>query len=260
MRLCNTKQRMVRHKGRGSIGNFFMDLVTNQGYLDSISKIGRNGLELRRRGFQTLTPLLKDFYNSDIGQSLVTAGTAYAGNKAGEFAGQYSDKRLKYLDGKVGSKNTDRLITGIKTGMKYADESGMSDSVLKAVDKKLKLPANVKRPAKNIGDLITQSISNATDDRGRAIPNIEQVIKDPEIIKRIPKEAFAAARDAGYKPPQSLSNLLAGEGSRRPGNKTTTRKPKKGEGLFLPGTSPGRNGAGLMLPGRGLSGKGISYI
>ena len=91
MRLYNAKQRMVRHKGRG-IGNYFMDMVTNQGFLDSISKIGRNGLELGKRGFQTLTPLLKDFYNSDIGQSLVTAGTNFEGEKAGEFAGKYSDK------------------------------------------------------------------------------------------------------------------------------------------------------------------------
>jgi hypothetical protein len=102
--------------------------------------------------------------------------------------------------------------------------------------------------------LVAQSISNATNDRGVAIANIDEVIKDPNVIKKIPKEAFAAAKEAGYKPPDILSNLLAGSGSKRP-------KSKKGEGLFLPGTRASRSkGEGLRLPGRGLSGSGIAYV
>jgi hypothetical protein len=253
--------------GRG-IGSFFKDITTNKGFKNTIKDIGRYSADLGMRGIKTLAPIalnagMNAFSNgkfdesslTHLGKDLGSAGADFAGKEASSAAGKATNKLLTKLDKKIGKENADLLLSGAKTGLQAASDAGIVDKVYRGVDKKLNLPGRITKPARDIGDLVKDSVSNATDSRGRVIPNISEVIKDPKVIKAIGNRVFEPKADPGEKTrePDILSNLLAGAGSKRP-RKT---KAKTGDGLFLPGR---KTGQGLRVPGRGLSGSGIAYV
>ena len=269
--MYTTRQRLVPMYGRG-IGTFFKDITTNKGFKNTIKDIGRYGADLGMRGIKTLAPIVLNagvnaisngkFDQStlnQLGKDLGTAGVDFTGKEASNLAGKATDKVLDKLDRKIGKENTNLLSSVAKTGLQAASDAGITDKVYRGIDNKLKLPGRITRPAKDISDLVKDSISNATDSRGRVIPNITEVIKDPKVIKAIGNRVFEPKPDPGERTrePDILSNLLAGSGSKRTKIRVGAGKTKKGDGLILPGR---KTGQGLRVPGRGLSGSGIAYV
>ena len=242
MKLYTQRQRLVRMHGRGAISSFFKDIVSNDTFKNNISKIGRYAGEMGQRGITYLTPIAKN-----LGKQALDAGLQFVQDESGALASNLTNKAISKLDKKLGKDKTDLLLSVGKTALQKSAEHGLTDKILQGVDKKLNLPGGLKSSTKNIGEAIQQNIANATDNRGRPIANIDEVIKDPKIIKGITETVFKPKREPGERQPDILSNLLAGTGSKR--------KKNNGLGLYMPGTKPGR---GLFNPG--MSGRGIAYV
>ena len=200
MRLYTPRQRLVRMHGKG-IGDFFRDIVTNDSFKNTVSQIGRYAGDLGKRGIAHLTPIAKD-----LGKQAIDAGLAYVKDESGRVAGDLTTKAINQLDKSIGKTATDFAIGATKTGLQRASDAGLADKVLQAVDSKLGKPGRISKPAKNIGDVVKQSIANATDSRGKPIPNIDEVIKDPSVIKSIAADVFRPKPEPGTKEVSILSS------------------------------------------------------
>ena len=244
MRLYKPRQRLVKVYGRG-IGDAFKDLVTSDLFKGSLKTIGRLGLDglktAKNLAIEKLGPILSQLGTDALGaakdfgiQQLDTL-TPQAVEFIERESGKAVMKGLDKLDKKIGAKNTGALldIAGVLANSEAAQE------VKGKLDKKLKLPATLKKPVKNLGDALKQSISNATDSDGVRLANVDEIIKEPDIIKALPDSLFQPSTNKEVKI-ENIGSLLSGSGRQKKKAPVKKKTPvNKGNGLFLPGTFRG---------------------
>lgn len=249
MRLYTPRQRIHKQYGRG-IGDLLVDAVTSdafKGGLKTLSSLGLEGLKSGLRTGKDLAIQHLGTIGKDLGKAALDTGKAFLQEQTADVV----SKAISGLDKKIGVENTTKLLNLTKAGLD-ANKGKMDPRVVEQIDKQLNAISRTPVSQNKGKDLIT-SLRNATDNQGVILPNVDEIIKLPEVALNLPEEVFNTPTPTTA----SLSNLLAGSGSKRLKMTKDIKRVKKGKGLFLPGTS---SGSGLTLPGRGMSGGGIAYI
>jgi hypothetical protein len=199
MIIYETKHLLKPMYGRG-IGDLVKNVITGKLFKKGARKISNTALNASKKYVEN--------YLGDSGLGAI--------NEFQNFANKNFDNALDA----IASTSGDIVDNTIKTQFK--------DSVINKISNSIDKNKKTDKKYKNLGDAISDDISNAKDKDGKIRPNASKAIEDVKVIKKIPNKVFEAPKEKEVELPK-LSSLLYGAGS----------KKRTGKGLILPGQQRG---------------------